>query len=56
MADNQGHDVPNVAILNVTDITNEKHLRLPDNDKRESNWINSDYFKLGALIRRNRNT
>ena len=36
MNDNQGHDVPNVAALNVTDITNDRHLRVPDNDQRES--------------------
>ena len=34
MNENQGHDVPNIATLNV--ITNVKHLRLPDNDQRES--------------------
>ena len=34
MNDNQGHDVPNVDTLNVTDITNVKHLRLPDNDQK----------------------
>ena len=36
MNDNQGHDIPNVTTLNVTDITNVKHLQLPDNDQRES--------------------
>ena len=36
MNDNQGHDFPNVATLNVTDITNVKHLRLSDNDQGES--------------------
>ena len=36
MNDNQEHDVPNIATLNVTDITNVKHLRLPDNEQRES--------------------
>ena len=30
MNDYQGHDVRNVATLNVTDITNIKHLRLLD--------------------------
>ena len=36
MNDNQGHGVLNVETLNVTDITNVKHLRFPDNDQRES--------------------
>ena len=36
MNDNKAHDVSNVTTLNVTDITNVKHLRLPDNDQRQS--------------------
>ena len=39
MNDNQGHDVPNVATLNVTDITNVKHLLLSDNDQRKSLFV-----------------
>ena len=35
MNDNQEHDVSNVAILNVTDITIVKHIGLPNNDQRE---------------------
>ena len=36
MNENQGHGIPNAATLNVNHITNVKHLRLPDNDQRES--------------------
>ena len=32
----QGHEVSNSKTLNVTDITNVKHLRLPDNDQRDT--------------------
>ena len=39
MNDNQGHDVPNVATLNVTDITNVSHLRLPENDDQRDSSI-----------------
>ena len=36
MNENQRNDVPNVATLNVIDITNAKHFRRPHNDQRES--------------------
>ena len=51
MNDKQGHDIPNVATLNVTDITNVKHL--PDNNQGRVELDHSNYYKLDALIRQN---